>query len=334
VVGGYLHTSSDRRAKEITVTMDRGWSADASVVIGYRVVLYLHKGHTGAPGGVTVHNVAGGIGTNLDGIATARDWLETNSLATIGTQPVQGFYMIRLTETGAAAGDRWTRTIGDDTERRRACRSAILDWLALKDADWVPFDFASDTRAHYFGDKFTEQEIRRAATTLRERGLIGSKGSAEHEFLRVIIEEDGRECLERFDGDVDAWRDHQRGYGGDVYTTTITHSPGAQSIAGSPHSQQASTVTITADSRRQLLQMADALDTTRPVLGLSPDDDAQAQAVIVRLREAAEQGEADPSRVQRLLQDVRTIAVSGSGSAAGMGIVALARQVAQALGLG
>ena len=193
-------------------------------------------------------------------------------------------------------------------------------------SDVIPF--LTDVRAHFFGERFSEAEANEALDYLGEVGLAkGISVAWGGSLLRPQVTADGKTCVERYDSNIGAWLARA----GSGTTFAISNSQGVTIASNSPGATQ--TVTITTDARQQMLQTADALLATLPVLGLDADDEARAHEVADRLRAEAEQDESEPGRVRAVLKDARTIAVSGTGSAAGVGIVALAQQIAQGLGL-
>ena len=213
-------------------------------------------------------------------------------------------------------------------ERRAACRDALLEWL-YEQPGQVPAvgPFLADTRAYFFGDRFTEDEANEALDHLGEVGLAkGISAAWGGSLLRPEVTADGKICVERYDSNVGAWL--ARATPGP--SVTILHSHGVNIAVNSPGANQ--TVTITTDARQQMLQTADALAATLPVLGLDPEEMERARDIADRLRAEARQEYAEPRGVRALLEDVRTIAVAGSGSAAGVGIP-LVQDIAQSLGV-
>lgn len=214
---------------------------------------------------------------------------------------------------------------------RRACTAAMLGWLdAHSDEDVGSTDeFAGDVRAHYYGLPFADGTLRQAAAELKEHGLIKGVATASGPIVRPQITGAGEAVLARFGGNLAEWvaaesaPDHR----GD--TIHITNSTGVTVAHRSAGAQQS--VHVSTDAREQVLNLAAALRQTSPVLGLEPIAQAQLAGLTGQLEEAAQAGPPEPGRLRSLLESVKQIAVSGSGAAAGTGIVALAEAIAQGL---
>ncbi len=310
--------------------IDRGWSADPAVVLRYRVVGWLADYQREQPGRIPSNgDVAEALGVDSGTVGLVTDLLASDGLCWVGS----GFRTVSLPvkpESGLTGlASKWAAARASRKERRTACRDALLDWLYEQTdevADVTPF--LTDVRAHFFGDQFTEAEANEAVTYLDEVGLATGVPVAESDsLLHPTVTADGKTCVERCDSSVGAWFAHT----GSGTTFSISNSQGVTIASNSPGATQ--TVTITTDARQQLLQTADALVATLPVLGLEPEDIERARDIEERLREEAEREESEPGRVRAVLKDLRTIAVSGSGSAAGAGLISLAQQIGRSLGL-
>lgn len=328
---GWISSNEDDRAQEDHVNEDRGWSPDPSVVLRHRVVCWLGAFHRSDPTTLPSNSdVAEALGVLVPDVVDSTEALAAEGLANPPEGMVASANSAWLTAAGRRLASGWDANRRSVRRRRSACRDAMLDWLY--EVPQRPTDARGllvDTRGWFFGQQFTDANVGEAVTHLHGIGLVEASTIAEGPPVQPFLSEEGKECVERYDSSVAAYLDRKRGGGTNI---SVTGSQGVNVAADSAGAQQS--VTITSNTRQQLVQIADALDATRPVLGLSTEDDERAQAIVLRLRDEAERDEGDPSKMQRLLQDVRTIAVSGSGSAAGMGIIALAQQVAHALGLG
>lgn len=309
---------------------DRGWSADPSVVLRHRVVMWLAEQKYEQPSRINSNtDVAESLAVDVRDVAAAVDLLGADGLCLPGDgmDPVSS--SARLTPAGASLAGTWATSRRSLRQRRAACKDALLDWLYeqpgdLRDAG----QFQADVRAYFYDDQFNEAEVSLALAHLQELGLVQGKRTAQSDrLLRPRVTSDGSTCVERYDSNVGAWLARA----GSGTTFSISHSQGVTIASNSPGATQ--TVTITTDARQQMLQTADALVATLPVLGLDPEDVDRAHEVADRLRSEAEQEESEPGRLRAVLKDAGTIAVSGTGSAAGVGIVALAQQIGQSLGL-
>lgn len=309
---------------------ERGWSADAAVVLRYRVVGWLADYQRERPGHIPSNgDAAQALGVSSEDVGRVTESLASDSLCRIGPSLRTDSAPV-MPEPGLdGLASKWATARISRRERRTACRDALLEWLYDKPgqvSDVSPF--AADVRASFFGDNFEEQEINEALDHLVEVGLAKGIGVAwGGSVLRPELTAEGRTCAERYDGSVAKWL--SRASSGTTFA--ISNSQGVNIATNSPGASQ--TVTITTDARQQMLQTADALVATLPVLGLEPEDVERARDIAERLREEAERGESEPGRVRALLKDLRTIAVSGTGSAAGVGLVSLAQQIGQSLSL-
>lgn len=309
---------------------ERGWSADPAVVLRYRVVGWLADSHQQDPHHIPSNSdVAEALRVDSASVGRVTALLAHEGLCWVGSGMSTASAPVTPEPGLNGLASKWAAARASRKERRTACRDALLEWL-YEQTDEVAgvSPFLTDVRAHFFGDQFTEAEANETITYLGKVGLATGVTVAEIDsLLRPEVTEDGKSCVERYDSSVGAWFART----GSGTTFSISNSQGVTIASNSPGATQ--TVTITTDARQQMLQTADALVATLPVLGLDPEDEASAHDVAERLRTEAGQDESEPGRVRAVLKDARTIAVSGTGSAAGVGIVALAQQVAQSLGL-
>ncbi len=119
-----------------------------------------------------------------------------------------------ITPAGRARADELTARQRDRSGRQWACRSALLSWLYDVDAvetmerskTWD--GFFTDTRATYFGDQFSGQEVDRAAAWLYRHKLIDGVIGAEADGpIQSYALDEGVRCVERFDADVRRYLD-------------------------------------------------------------------------------------------------------------------------------
>lgn len=309
---------------------EKGWSADPAVVLRHQVLTWLAAQAQADPSCIyAVGDVADAVGATVHQVDSLMDLLAEEGLALPCDGMVPASSSARLTPAGLAAASRSVSATQTKKDARAASRDALLDWLyEVEDQPADVSPFLADVRARYFARRFTEAEVNEALDFLEEHGLAkGISAAWGGSLLRPEITADGKVCVERYDGNVGAWL--SRAAPGPTFS--ISHSQGVNIAADSPGANQ--TITISTDARRLMVQTADALLAMLPVLGLDADDAERARQVAQRLQGEAEQDEDDPSRVRELLKELRTVAVAGSGSAAGVGLVALAQQIAQAVGL-
>jgi hypothetical protein len=109
--------------------------------------------------------------------------------------------------------------------------------------------------------------------------------------------------------------------------TVAAHSPGAV---------QSATVTMNEDTQSLLLPVAENLDgllRANNLLGLDAANTEEALQVVSDLRRAAAESGVDGGVLRQLLQKAQTVAIAGTGSMMGQGVVALAHQALRGLGL-
>jgi hypothetical protein len=307
---------------------ERGWSSDPSVTLRHRVVIWLAQHQRDKPGSIASNgDVAEALGQQGQNVAVVTDALASEGLCIVGPSMRTDSAPVQPAPGLDGLASRWLTSRSSKRERSVACRDAMLEWLyedGHQASDVSPF--LADQRAAFFGERFTRDEAVAAMDHLVEVGLVqGSAVAWGGSVLRPFLTAAGRTCAEQYDCRVSDWLTRQAA----TPTITISNSQGVNIATSSPGAQQ--TVTITTDARRLMVQTADALEATLPVLGLDDEEVARAHEIAERLRAEAEQDEDDPKRLHGLLKDVRTVAVSGTGSAGGVGIVALAQQIAQAL---
>lgn len=240
-------------------------------------------------------------------------------------------YTVHIMINGA--GKAVLREYGEKSRARgrqvNACADALLDWLYEHDGQGVSSsDFATDPRANYLGEPFDASIIREAAKSLKDQGVTTGTGTMQGVMLRMNIAPAGRDIVDAFDSDVRAWRTRElTGRQGDVNVRV----DGSSAVTVAVHSLGASqtATVITTDHRTQIIGLADAFKQTLPVLGLAGGDQEQAEQLILELRQIGQEDEPEPGRIRKLLDGVKSMAVAGTGNAAGTGIVALSEQIAQ-----
>lgn len=97
----------------------------------------------------------------------------------------------------------------DLSARRRACRDAMVAWLASRDAVSTPNRqiteaIVSESRyGFWFGESFTPQDVDEAAAYLKRSGLADGLEVEEFEGpVQTWLTDDGAECAEYYESDV------------------------------------------------------------------------------------------------------------------------------------
>jgi hypothetical protein len=224
---------------------------------------------------------------------------------------------------------------GSATGRRQAARDALLQWAYeenVQDREPSVGDIFQTLYAVYYGIHFTAQEMDAATTWLQEKGLIvGVASFGPGGLHRIRVTPAGEDIAER-GFSVNAVMAPTPATDSPV-TINVHNSTGVNVAANSPGATQTATVTMTADNRAAVLKLADAVEQYLPHLGLAAPQVVEAQATARDLRDMAQADTADRTRLSRLIDAVKGVAIGGTGGALGDGLVALAQQTAQLLGL-
>lgn len=90
---------------------------------------------------------------------------------------------------------------------------------------------------------------------------------------------------------------------------------------------------MTEETRQLLTDLADYLQQHSAQFAVSADDRSRTAQTVVDLHRAAAEPTSDPSRVQKVLDTVRQIAIGAASIPAGAGLLDLVEKAAHALGL-
>ncbi len=205
----------------------------------------------------------------------------------LGGGPSLGAVQASITPAGRARAGEVKARQQDRSGRQWACRSALVSWLFDVDAVesmtsskiWEEF-FLND-RSTYYGDKFTDEEVDRAAAWLYRNGLIDGVTVAEFDGpVRSYLTNKGVRCAERFDSDVrrylDAMEQPRQPQGGPTFNVNATNVQ----VATGDQSQQTMTVSQTSD---QLVLVIQGIVEMLQALGLTAGHEAE----LAEVQEAA-----------------------------------------------
>jgi hypothetical protein len=269
---------------------------------------------------------------------TAADLREAESEGHLTLHEALGYggWSCQLTSAGAGFVEEIRHQRGDLIRRRMAARDALLHWLYDCNASGNPRPITSDISktayGTYLGLDFNEQELKDAALWLLDFGFInGSKAWGSGVPRPAItplgqsVAESGRSVNEEASSTVAADAPG-------AVNITISDSPNVNLAANSPGATQS--MTVTADNRKQIVVVADALEQSLPLLGLNEAATSEAKVVVRDLRQMSAVPEPDPGGIKQLLDRASSVAIAGTGSAIGAGIAALAQQALTGLGLG
>lgn len=178
---------------------ERGWTSSEAELLRSRVLNAAYD----AGGSTRVQSLTDTLGADSDQVNSGASALVSGGLATRTDIRMGVPQNITLTDQGKAAASEQRSLRSDPAKRMLACRAAFLDWCYAQDIiDASPDtdDFARDTRAHFYGEPFTEAEIVKASGILHKSGLIDGIEIAESAgILRPTITARGRAQVEEGD---------------------------------------------------------------------------------------------------------------------------------------
>lgn len=119
----------------------------------------------------------------------------------------------------------------------------------------------------------------------------------------------------------------------DSMSITITNSSGFTIASNSPGTSHIAVAIVTDGVQRHLLNLANYLEETAEQLGLTAERAAIVPGLINELRAVANEPAADRSKLARLLETLRPLALGAASVPLGAGLEALISQAAHALGL-
>ena len=232
-----------------------------------------------------------------------------------------------LTEAGASLVQQLRQRREDPAARRPAARDALLRWLYEQSATGMHnvmlsgFWLGSYARFLSSATLFTPAEVNDAARWLHQHGYITGpidKPQITPEGERMV--ENGRSASE----DTAAPGSTNIAVTGSSGVTIASHSPGAA---------QAAVVTVTGEASQHLLSLADYLNQTAAQLGLATEGAAAVPELVSELRAAASEPTGDRTKLARLLDTVRQLAIGAASVPLGAGLQALIHQAVHALGI-
>ncbi len=261
-------------------------------------------------------------------VIQATSWLRQLNLAEESTSLGGEF---DLTARGQQAARLLTERKGNTHMRVQECANAMLKWLDSDDSGHFPGtdDFQGTEFDSIAGGTFSEAEVHRTAAWLEGHGLVKGVMANQADYpLRVDLTHAGNDCLHRFGGDVGRWLDRSqvKVEAGASYSTTITGSPGAQSMAGSPGGSQVSTTAVRAEARGPLADLADQLLSQARNLGLGAGAEEELISAAAGLREVADDPNGDVDRARTLLNKVAGAAAVAAGTEAGQHVMQMVAQ--------
>lgn len=213
---------------------------------------------------------------------------------------------IALTASGRDLAQQIKSQVDSPSVRRKACRNAYLRWVDyardLPQGTPHSVSITGTPYATFYGSPFTDQELADASRWLKENAFVTGHGNWQAGVSRAELTHKGETYVDR---ELDVNQPEQSGTG---HHLTVNGNGNAISV-NSPRSVQSTSVTITDDHRKQLLQLADSIQQASESL-LGDDVDVPDQ-----LRQAA--GQDDPSVVTRALARMQSVLLDAGSSALG-----------------
>lgn len=304
------------------MTAEPGWTDNLHTLLRHRVMTAMAQGETDCV------DIAHALPCGPDEVQDVFSWLVAENLA--GHSQLRGGdkgpHDASLNAHGRAVVRKW-EAASTPGRMKRAGEAALLSWLDAHDGERIAStdDLANDVRGFYFGEPFSAELLREAAREVSKLELITGTRTWGGPVLRPRITPLGRGVVSQHRGDLGAWLAATSLGGGDTFH--ISNSTGVTVANRSPDAQQS--VYVSTDAREQVLNLASALEQMTSALGLEPADVVRAAGLVGQLRDAAEVVVTEPEKARGLLNTVKTIAVNGTGSAAGTALVSLVEAVAQ-----
>jgi hypothetical protein len=262
-------------------------------------------------------------------------WAELRNLQDKGwVEPQRNPHKWILTPAGIDFIENIRRLRGDPIGRRKAARDAVLRWLYASKVGGVASpdisNLATSPYRMFYGHAFTEHETTDATAWLKEEGYLNGKGAWGGVIARPGITTKGERLVEsgRSVNDVVP----ASGAAHAPVTVKVKASRNVNINTNSPGATQS--VTITEDNRRQVVNVADALEGMLGALGLDATRTTEAQAIVRDLREVSAETSPEPGRLRQLLDKAASVAIAGTGTAAGSALVALIAEAVKGLGGG
>lgn len=174
----------------------------------------------------------------------------------------------------------------------------------------------------YYGKAFTDQEVGAAAVWLRDRDFVRGLGSAQAEVLRATITALGEDLVED-GGSVNEQR-QPAASGPTSHTYNFNGSQSNIAVNGQTVHQ---TITVNADQRHQVTEVADAFERLIRDAGPTAERAAEAAQDVEQLRAAINDPKPDAGLVKELLLKVRDKAIDQAGAAAAGGLTAMVTEL-------
>lgn len=295
-----------------------------------RVLVVVHRVGVTTSGDIadTLTAEAGAEPVEQMAVIQATSWLRQLDLAEQSTSLGGEF---DLTARGHQAAAIVSRQKGSSNMLIQDCAKAMLAWLNADDVDHYPTPESMLESPQ--GEGFDEATVQKAAQWLHSHGLVKSVGQGwgGDYPLRVAISDDGRDCMIRFDGDIDAYLSQGAAKAGDQYNVNVSNASNLQVMQGSADGSQSWTQQLGASERQQVSDLAKQILEQVNALSLPEPRIQEIRDAAGQIRDARDDEDVSPGKIRALVGTITTAALSAMGTAAGTQILELSGQIVAAL---
>ena len=213
--------------------------------------------------------------------------------------------------------------------RSKACREAILDWLYAQNHP-VLTAFKADTRARYFGEPFSDDEIQSATRDLRDKGLVKGTVTANGWVPRPNITVDGKAVVEDFDSSISTYEGRSTPIGSTTVNIRGKNLNGVFTVGDN--------ATITQNNGTFGSELTSLLTAIIEASRGTDEEDAVSR-LVAKIQLEADDEEPDETVVTKAVERLESVATQATSDALVHAITQLAQWVhqhgvLQALGLG
>lgn len=291
---------------------EQGWSASKEDALAYRLLVWAsdsaHSGHSLEDAGKVLDaepDVLYGILKEFWDSGLAKDTERAN---------VPSMNSVFLTGEGSATARKVAAASNNGGKRRSAIRNGIVDWLSSVGEPSAISDFLNNSRASFFGEPYTPDEMSAAATYLADKGIVKGIGSWGGELLRPSLTSEGLDCADSYACDVQAYLNRSQGLGGNTHVT-VTGSTAVNIAAHSQHVNQS--VGISQDNINDIENVVRSFQQARELLQLDADQDAELTQVTKEITAEIASPAPDAGKLKGWLQALHSIGVNAAGGAIG-----------------
>jgi hypothetical protein len=317
-----------------------GWSDDAEAEGITRVLRVLLLDARGGMTTRSIDEVVAELEVDVDPEAVFVAARDAGVLAAdggiVGNTGVRG---LPVTGYGRTVTSEFKSSSRRTAARAQVARQAILLWLyeqPLHRANHAITELPAPW-GQYYGEPFDVEELSLACKVLIDLKLIQGQRSAQGPVLAAQLTTNGVLCVENYGGAIDKWNDRNAMTGPSIGEYHHNQYGGNSAVASSnveQHQQQGNN----AEMALLVGYLAGALRLALLDETLDEQDAQDLQGAIVILDEEAAQAEPDQSRIQKVVDQVRTkgqtLAMDGAKSGIGAFLGAAGAALAAHFGWG